>query len=124
MVGGNRVLIHPWIKSFLVVRHVQLLNLKTTVPHTHGSSQAGFPTILIHNILSLAIYRWVSIALVQVPYNFEIGRLSVTVSESARNDDTGASHACDAARGGEGPTAGLHISFKKTEINILCEQPV
>lgn len=124
MVGGNRVHIHPWIKSLLVMWHLQLLNLKTTIPLTHRSNQAGYPAKLTNNILSLVKYRWVFIALVQEPCNLEISRLRGTVNESARDNDTGASHSCDAARGGEGPSPGQHIPFKKQKEMFYVKRKV
>ena len=113
VVGGNRVLVYPGVKSVLVVRHVQPLNLETTIPAIHRSNQAGYASEFASSTLACVKYRWVPTALVQVPYNSEASGTIGTVGETARNDDTWASHACDAARGIEGPTAGEHIPLKK-----------
>lgn len=113
VVGGNRVLVYPGVKSVLVMWHFQPLHLKTTIPPIHRSNQASLVSEFTNSTLACIKYNWVSIALVQVPYNSEASGTVCTVGETARNDDTWALHACDAARGIEGPTAGEHIPCKK-----------
>lgn len=110
MVRGYRVLVHPGVKPFLIVGHLQSLNFETAISSLNRSNNCCNSSEFSDHTLCFTIHRQVLITLERVPLNEKTSRLAVCVVKLTRNNDARASHACDAAWRGEGPIKKANIS--------------